>query len=65
MDEWWADGESAIRRTGWVGIGEIRAWLTGRSRELIPETRGSYWKERSVIRREDGVDGRASVAKDE
>ena len=25
----------------------------------------AYWKERSVIRREDGVDGRASVTKDE
>ena len=33
---------------------------------MIPETRGSreaYWKERSVIRREDDVDGRASVTK--
>ena len=25
----------------------------------------AYWKERSVIRREDDVDGRASVTKDE
>jgi len=25
----------------------------------------AYWKERSVIRREDYVDGRASVTKDE
>jgi len=42
--------------------------LTERSQELIPETRGSildYWKERFVIRREDDVEGRASVTKDE
>ena len=32
-----------------------------RSRELIPETRGSILKERSVVSREDDVDGRASV----
>jgi len=33
---------------------------------LVLETRGSiYWKERFVIRREDDVDGRASVTKDE
>jgi len=38
-------------------------WLTEASRELVPETRGS--KEQSVIRREDDVDGRASVTKDE
>ena len=30
------------------------------------QTRGeTYWKERSIIRREDDVDGRASVTKDE
>ena len=33
--------KSAIERTGWIEIGEIGAWLTDRSRELIPETRGS------------------------
>jgi len=46
---------------------EISAWLTERSRELIPETRGSIpeRKERSVIRRKDDVDGRASVTKGE
>ena len=38
--------------------------MTERSRELIPETREA-WKEQSVIRREDDVDGRASVTKDE
>jgi len=36
--------------------------LTEGSWELIPE---AYWKERSVIRKEDDVDGRASVTKDE
>jgi len=35
------------------------------SRKLIPEMREAYWKERSVIRKEDDVDGRASVTKDE
>ena len=54
------DGGSATQRTGCHG--EITAWLTEGSRELIPET---YWKGRSVIRREDDVDGRASVTKDE
>ena len=42
--EWWfdgADGGSATRRTEWVRIGEISAWLTEGNRELIPETRGS------------------------
>jgi len=41
--------------------------LTKRSWELIPETTRSiaYWKERSVIRREDDVDGRASVTRDD
>jgi len=39
---------------------EIGAWLTERSRELIP-----YGKERSVVRRKLYVDGRASVTKDE
>ena len=39
--------------------------VDGGSRELIPETREAYWKERSLIRREDNVDGRASVTKDE
>jgi len=35
-------------------------WLTEGSRELVP-----YLKERSVIRRENDVDGPASVTKDE
>jgi len=34
--EWWVDG-SATQRTGRVRIGQISAWLTERSRELIPE----------------------------
>jgi len=42
-DEWWewwvdeTDGRSATRRTGWIRIGEISAWLTERSRKLIPD----------------------------
>jgi len=39
--------------------------LTERSRELIPERGEEYWKERSVIRKEDDVEGRASVTKNE
>jgi len=35
--------------------------LTEGSQELIPETRGSILEERSVIRKEYDVDGRASV----
>jgi len=31
----------------------------------MPETRETYWKERPVTRREDDVDGRASVIKHE
>ena len=44
MMEWWVDGAdrgSATRTTGWCRIGETSAWLPERSRELIPETRGS------------------------
>ena len=66
--EWWVDGikgGSASQRTGWARIGEIGAWLKERNWEFIPETRGSILEERSVIRREDDVDGRASVTKDE
>jgi len=36
-----------------------------RSRELVPETRGSILEGTIFIRREDDVDGRASVTKDE
>jgi len=48
MEEWgvmmrvvWVDGtdgRSAIHKSRWVRIGEISAWLTERSRKLIPET---------------------------
>ena len=31
----------------------------------VSESWSIYWKERSVIRKEDGADGRASVTKDE
>jgi len=39
--------------------------LTEGSWELSPETRGSVTERTPVIRREDDVDGRASVTKDE
>ena len=42
--EWWVDGTdggSATHTTGWGRIGEISAWLTEGSWELIPEMRGS------------------------
>jgi len=70
-DEWWewrvdwTDWESATQRIGWVTIVEISACLTEGSQELILETREAWWKEWSVIRGEDDVDGRASVTKDE
>jgi len=52
--------------TGRVRIWEISVWLTERSRELSWfQGRGeAYWKERSVIRREYGVDEQASVTGD-
>ena len=43
--EWWVDGTnggSATHRTGWGRIGEISAWLTEGSRELIPETKNCF-----------------------
>jgi len=44
-----------------LGQNNWRVWLTERSRELIPETRGkvAYMEETTVIRREDDIDGRA------
>ena len=42
----------------------VRGWRRGAGSWF--QRRGeAYWKERSVIRREDDVDGRASVTKDE
>ena len=42
----------------------VRGWRRGAGSWF--QKRGeAYWKERSVIRREDDVDGRASVTKDE
>ena len=46
-----------------LGEAELERLVTERSRELIPDTRGAYLKERSVMRREDDVDGRANVTK--
>jgi len=41
---------------------EISAWLTEKPGVDSRARRGeAYWKERSVIRREDDVDGRANV----
>jgi len=39
--------------------------LTEGSQELIQRRGEAYWTEQSVIRKEDDVDGRASVTKDE
>ena len=64
----WVDGTDAgstTQRTGWCKSGEISAWLTKGSQSWFQRRGEAYWKERSVIRREDDVDGRASVAKDE
>jgi len=50
-------GESELERL-------VRGWW--REAESWFQRRGeAYWKEQSVIRREDDVDGRASVTKDE
>ena len=51
-----------------LGDAELESWLRGWRREAGSwfQRRGeAYWKERSVICREDDVDGRASVTKDE
>jgi len=55
-----------IRDAGWCRIGEIivRGWRR-EAGTWFQWRREAYWKERSVIRREDDVDGRASVTKDE
>ena len=49
-------GEAKLKRLvrGWLR--EAGSWFQRRGE--------AYWKERSVIRREDGSDGRASVTKD-
>ena len=44
---------------------EISAWLTGEAGSWFHRRGEAYWKERLVIRREDDVDGWASVTKDE
>jgi len=50
-------GESELERP-------VRGWRRGTGSSF--QRRGeAYWKERSVIHREDDVDGRASVTKDE
>ena len=46
--------------TGRGRIGEISAWLTEGSRELIPETRGSILEGTICYSKEDDVDGRGS-----
>ena len=51
-----------------LGEAELERLVHGwrRGAESWFQRRGeAYWKERSVIRREDDVDGRASVTKDE
>ena len=39
--------------------------VDGRKLGVGSRDKEAYWKERSVIRRKDDMDGRASVAKDE
>jgi len=41
--------EMPLKELGDAAVGEISAWLTEGSRELIPETSEAYWKERSEI----------------
>jgi len=42
----------------------VRGWRRGAG-SWFQRRGGAYWKERSVIRREDDVNGRASVTKDD
>ena len=51
-----------------LGDAELERLVRGWRREAgswFQRPGEAYWKERSVIRREDDVDGRASVTKDE
>ena len=43
----------------------VRGWRRGAGSWFQRRGELAYWKERSVIRKEDDVDGRASVTKDE
>ena len=66
--EWWVDGTNggnAARGNGWGRIGEISAGLMRGARSWFQRRGEAYRKERFVIRREDDVDGWASVTKDE
>jgi len=77
MEEWGMmndeSGESMepMEEVPLIGLGEselewlVRGWRREAGGWFHAETRGSkaYWKEQSVIRREDDVDGRVSVTK--
>jgi len=76
MKEWWVmddeSGESMepMEEVPLIGLGEseLERLVSGWRREAVSwfQRRGeAYWKERSVIRREDDVDGWASMTKDQ
>ena len=66
MDDERGESMEPMEKVPLIQLGEaelerlVRGW-----RELFQRRGEAYWKERSVIRREDDVDGRASVTKDE
>ena len=66
--EWWvdkADGGNATKKLGEAELERlVRGWRR-RAGSWFQRRGEAYWKERSVIRKEDDVDGRASVTKDE
>ena len=66
--EWWVDGadeEMPLKEMGEAELERlVRGWWRGAG-SWFQRRWEAYWKERSVIRNEDDVDGRASVTKDE
>jgi len=66
--EWWVDGSDEGSATKELGASELERLVTVRAwrREAgswFQSRVEAYWKERSVIRKEDYLDGRASVTK--
>ena len=70
MDDESGESMEPIEEVPLIQLGEaelerlVRGWWRGDG-SWIQRRGEAYWKERSVIRREDDVDGRASVTKDE
>ena len=67
--KWWVDElmeEVSLKELGEAELERlVRGWRRDEARSWFQRRGEAYWKERSAIRREDDVDGRASVTKDE